>query len=444
MSIEIIALVFSGVMSAAFLLGLRAGIATLILLRPLCDRFFELSRFDVEGHLISYGAIVNVVVICVMVVNIGPIWRQLPPGLRTTWLPFLLMTFIAILYSPLQIDGARKFLTYVSFSAMFVFSFVLVRSERDVIFYLKLVILSSVLPVLYGLIQIASGMDWFGDSRIHSTFSHPNIFAFYIVLVIGAILFLLSSERLRISGHLRLFLTLYAIPLLVVLIMTKTRSAWVGCLVLFLIYGLVYDNRMLIIVFVAPVFALTVPAVSDRIMDLATGTQYIGGPAVMVNAYAWREILWESAWTFIRERPIFGYGLNSFPFYSPIFFPLERVIGTYAHNVYIQFLFETGLVGLISFFWIFWRCFAWLNRYWSFDKRGLTMAAAMMVVYLIACYSDNLFEYLSFNWCFWFTFGLIFAQCARYRASGMEERKTFGGRLKVGGTAEVPEPGLAG
>lgn len=433
MFIEIVDLIFVGVVLAAFFLGLRTGVAALILIRPLCDRLFESARFEVAEQAISYGAIMNVVVICAMLYNVGPIWRRVPSGLRTIWLPFLLMAFVAVLYSPVQIDGLRRFLTYVSFSGMFMLSFVVVRSERDVLFFLKVVILSSVLPVVYGLFQTASGMDWFLDYRIHSTFSHPNILAFYILIIIGTILFLLSTERIRISGRVRLVLTVYLIPLLIVLVMTKTRSAWVGSFVLFLVYGLIYDRRVLALTLVAPMLVLAVPGVSERVMDLASGYDYIGGAAVMVNSYAWRQILWESSFRYIWQQPIFGYGLNSFSFYSPAFFPIDPMEGVHAHNVYIQFLFEIGLVGLISFLWIFWRCFVWLNRYWRFDRRGLTMAATIMVVYLIVCYSDNIFEYLSVDWCFWFIFGLIFAQFARYRARGMKKYTAFGRRLSAVG-----------
>jgi putative inorganic carbon (hco3(-)) transporter len=453
MSIEIVAVILAGVVPAAFFLGLRTGIATLLIIRPLCDRLFELGRFDFAGYSITYGAIMNVVVICAILCNVGPIWRRVPSGLKTTWLPFLLMASIALLYSPVQFDGFRRFMAYVSFAGMFMLSFVLVKSERDVLFFLKVVILSSILPVLYGLIQIASGTDWFLDSRIHSTFSHPNTFAFYILITIGAIFFLLSTERLRISGNVRLFLNIYLIPLLIVLVMTKTRSAWLGCLVLFFVYGLVYDKRALVFVLVAPIIALAIPAVSERLMDLASGNAYVGGSAVTVNAYAWRQILWESSFHYIWQQPIFGYGLDSFSFHSRVFFPIDavsgasasRTSGVFAHNVYIQFLFETGFVGLVSFFWIFWRCFAWLNRSWRLDKRGLTITGAILVVYLIVGYSDNLFEYLSFDWCFWFTIGLIFAQSERYRAYDMEKRKAFGRQLRAGGTAGVPaaRPGLA-
>ena len=68
-----------------------------------------------------------------------------------------------------------------------------------------------------------------------------------------------------------------------------------------------------------------------------------------------------------------------------------------------------------------------------------------MIAYLVDCYSDNIFGYLTFDWCFWFFFGLIFAQFSQYRArvSGhpektdhwqlrTREKKMFGNPIPLG------------
>lgn len=422
--ITLVDLLFVCIVLAAFAFGLRAGVGTLVVIRPLTDRLFELGSFDVAGQSVTYGVVVNIVVISAMILNISKIRQCTPSGLVTAWLPFLLVCAIAVLYSPLQIDALRRLSVYVCYYSIFMLSFVIVKSERDVLFFLKLVILSSVLPVLYGLFQILSGFGWFDDFRIQSTFSHPNMFAFYLLAVIGVILFLFATERVRISGRLRLVLNLYVIPLLIVLVMTKTRSAWIGCLVLFLVYGVTHDRRVLVVLLIATPLAFAIPAVSDRIMDLTSENSYIGGPAVLLNSYAWRELLWNNAFTYIVRHPIFGYGLHSFPFYSREFFsPVPG--GTYAHNDYIQILFETGLAGLLAFLWIYLRCFIWLVQRWRFDKGGGTAAAAIMATYLICSYSDNLLEYLPYQWEFWFPFGVICWHMARCPAQAGSRQRRF-------------------
>ena len=414
MSAGIIALVLTGAVLLSFFGGLQRGIAAIIITRPLCDRLFEQARFDIAGQQLSYGAVFNFIVIAAMLVSLQRINDRFRVSLERAWLPFLLVTLIAVFYSPVQAEAFRKFLTYVSYMAMFVLPLAMVRTQATAIYFLKAIVLSSVLPVLYGLFQLASGMDWYQGSRIASTFTHPNIFAFYLLTTVAIIFSLLASTHVALSHRTRRLLTLYLLPLLVLLVMTKTRSAWAGCVLLFLVYGAIQDRRVLVLSLGLPIVAFAVPAVRDRLMALGSGNDYVGWVQT-VNPYAWRQILWEKAFPMIQDKPFFGYGLYSFPYYSPKFFPLESTRGVDAHNVYIQLLFETGCAGFLAYLWIFWRKLTFLYRYWAFDWRGLTMVAAMISVYLIVCYSDNLLEYVSYCWCYWFALGLIFAHLSHYR-----------------------------
>jgi O-antigen ligase len=415
MSPGLIGLLLTGAVLASFIGGLRRGITVLILVRPLCDRVFEQGRMDIGGHELSCGAILNFIVIGAMLIGLLRIDNKVQVKLERAWLPFLLIAMLAVAYSPVQLDAFRKFLTYVSYMAMFILPFALVRRRATAEYFFKVMILSSVLPVAYGLFQAVSGIDYTGG-RIQSTFTHPNIFAFYLLTTIGLIFSLLASNRAQLSPKARQLLTLYLLPLMVLLVMTKTRSAWAGFMVLLLAYGMVQDKRVLVMALVLPVIALFIPAVRDRIMALSSGNQYVGWVET-VNPYAWRQILWTKALPMILQRPVLGHGLYSFPYYSPSFFPLEAQRGVDAHNVYVQLLFETGFAGLLSYLWIFWRKFALLLRYWALDRRALAMVATMTGVYLITCYSDNLLEYVSYGWFYWFTVGLIFADLSHYRVA---------------------------
>ena len=76
---------------AAFAFGVRAGVASVILIRPLTDRTFELAGLDIAGHHVTYGILINIVVICVTIVYIVGIRRRTPAGLQNIWIPFLLV-----------------------------------------------------------------------------------------------------------------------------------------------------------------------------------------------------------------------------------------------------------------------------------------------------------------------------------------------------------------
>ena len=70
-----------------------------------------------------------------------------------------------------------------------------------------------------------------------------------------------------------------------------------------------------------------------------------------------RLLLWGSAWNFFMHSPVIGVGWGNFAaFYDP---DLPFMAGVLAvHNIYLQLLAETGLVGFVAFFYLFvqsWR-----------------------------------------------------------------------------------------
>src|ERR1700682_3194412 len=122
------------IMVGAFFRGLRTGITALIFIRPLCDPFFAEGKFEIVGQAITYGAVINVAVIIALFFNFSHISFSVPSKLRSIWLPFLFLAFAAVIYSPLQMEAFRTYLTYVSFFVMFLFAFAVVKSEVDFLY----------------------------------------------------------------------------------------------------------------------------------------------------------------------------------------------------------------------------------------------------------------------------------------------------------------------
>jgi O-antigen ligase len=124
-----------------------------------------------------------------------------------------------------------------------------------------------------------------------------------------------------------------------------------------------------------------------------------------LNSYAWRVLLWRAGMNWMDGLHwLHGYGLESFRFYSPRFFPLPGQDSWDPHNVYVQLYFETGVLGLTAYGWLFWRV---LRRLWLM---AASWAAAVIVIatvlaYILTSWSDNMLYYLSFNWYFWFFAG---------------------------------------
>lgn len=73
----------------------------------------------------------------------------------------------------------------------------------------------------------------------------------------------------------------------------------------------------------------------------------------------WRLEIWSDTVGMVRERPWFGYGLNtymrkfqSYRYDRRLIPKYKRKNATYAHNCYLQIAMESGLVGFAAFMWI--------------------------------------------------------------------------------------------
>jgi O-antigen ligase len=192
---------------------------------------------------------------------------------------------------------------------------------------------------------------------------------------------------------------------------------------MFAVYGLLFERRFLVYLVAGAGLLLLVPAVQDRLLDLTQGNeQVLFG---RLNSYAWRKSIWEAGlgWMRWQDMPV-GYGLESFRYYSPVFFPAAGTLQAGAHSVYVQWFFEAGLIGVLCSAWLFWRLFDMLRQGYRKDRLGAAIVITIMVEYLVMAYSDNMLGYLSFNWYFWFLMG---AACASWGAN--EHRDRSGGPM---------------
>lgn len=391
----------------------------IVLVRAPIDPFLEATKIS---PFLSLGAVLNALIILIVALFVLERHRVLMRAALPIWGPLLLIALFSAARSPDPVAGIRTFLAFLSYAAVFTAPFYLSECQKDMRFCVYLVLLSSVVPALFGFVDFAHGGQG-GDlaGRIQSTFSHPNIFAFYLVLVISLAFYLIKSPVLRTPWQLRAILTMYIAILLALLILTKTRSAWAACFFVFLAYGIFFQRRYLVYLVLASGLAMLVPGIEERVMDALTSKSEFIQSNYMLNSYEWRKLLWESAWDWMQLKNMpFGYGLASFPFYSGDFFPIANGIKWSAHSVYVQWFFEAGVVGVLGAVWLFARLLALLREGIGYDRLGSIVVITVVIEYLVVSYSDNMLGYLAFNWYFWFVVG---AACSIVVAKQMQQAK---------------------
>lgn len=382
----------------------------IILLRSSGDIFLESTRFSMGGYQVGVGGLINAFVILIGLAMILEKPKVYPKEIATAWLIFLSAIAVGTLLSPVKLDAVKIFLSFASNFFIFIAAFYLITKPDDLERYIKMIIISSLFPVIFSVFDIAqnhstSAIDGF---RLKSTFNHPNIFAFYLTLIISLSFYMAKiSELARPKKHMYIYWT-YTFVLIALLVLTKTRSAWIGCFLLFFAYAFFFEKKYYIYIVCALLGSLFIPSIQDRFSDLLQGNEVINYSRL--NSFAWRTQLWESALTWLKPKNyILGNGIQSFKEYSLIFFPLSGSTKFGAHNVYIQLIFEIGLFGLIAYLWLHFKV---ALKIWSILEKNRIMIFIFIIIIvnnLVFSLSDNMLAYLSFNWYLWF---LIGAGCA--------------------------------
>jgi O-antigen ligase len=217
---------------------------------------------------------------------------------------------------------------------------------------------------------------------------------------------------------------LYCVVLLGLVVLTQTRGAWVGVMIIFATFVFWVDRRFLFKLALLPAL-LFVPAVADRLGDLGKGTAYTGemrSADDAVNSFAWRQLMWQSALEHAAGSLFLGKGLASFGPDSLVFFPLanpnyvySEKAGVGAHNAFVQALYETGIVGLCCYLAIFISILLRIMNAYRFDPKGAWVAASIVIAFIAATFSDNMFDYGAVNLYFWGIVGVILSVWERQK-----------------------------
>src|SRR5437763_981888 len=289
------------------------------------------------------------------------------------WAPaWLFLPKIQIAYLPRMSTELLLWLRLASVLVTFLLGCWAVRDERAMTKVIAATLVSAVVPVAIALSQFASGHFKVraGVKAIEGPFSHPDYFAFYLVVVlIVCVVAVLETRRVAVRAVLYALLALCGFCLLE----TYMRGAWIGFGLSLVVLGVLRYRSVFVVGAVVLVVALvsfpgTVHTVEQRFGDLSSRNA-----AKSNNSWTWRTGQWRRMVHFGTDKPLTGSGFGSYsrmtlkefgtetPHYGTIFdpaHPLTSERGFGAHNDYVRMLVEMGVPGLCLWLAVLFGLFA--------------------------------------------------------------------------------------
>jgi O-antigen ligase len=379
----------------AFLLFLRAGV----------DAFLVQVRFPVGGADLGLAGgfsllLVVLTLAAFLVEGDKNFVRRLNHPLIKVFAFFCLFTVVNSLYAYDRTFALKTILKNFSVLAIVVLAVMRVKKEEDAFFLMKAVVLSFIPVVVIGFLSGDYMMSEIRGLRYIATLTHPNILAFFVLLLLAC--FLAGLHRRSDDIAAKRWSRLGLLVLIVMLLFTKTRSGQLAAALLFFFFAWHKNRKLILPILLACIGLAMLPMVRSGLDSLFT-MKYGRLEVVQGNNFSWRLEKWGHLFSEGIHKPIHGHGMGA-----------SRSIGDHlaAHNDYAQFFVEGGLIGLFLYFFPLFYLLKNAGRMKrrtepdSFVYKLSDFFLMFIPPFLIMSISENLASYVVVQWYFWAVVGI--------------------------------------
>ncbi len=387
-------------------------IIIILFTRSLIDPLLNYTKIEIFGQDAGLGAFLNVfsVILFILLYYKSPKKIFKYPA-SYNWFVFLLTTAVAVVISPYKGSSLSLLLNLTSYMAFYFIALHFAEYGDSKKFWIKILFFSTIPAVFFANIDLLTGGHIYSDAgmRIKGTFTHPNILAFY--LIFSFVTTLIYARYSRLTIHKKILITLIAADIFILLLFTKTRSAWIAFFLFSATYSIIKERKYIILLIIFSTILYIIPHTRERITNILNSPHSY--QKEKLNSFSWRLELWKSSLSYIKRKPVLGNGLCTFRPYSKNFFPLAGKSGAAAHNIYIKLLFESGIIGLLAYLSIFIAIILSIIKKKNYSKENsydYYIFLPYLLSYILIGTVDNLLDYLSFNWYFWFLCGIILSK----------------------------------
>ena len=278
---------------------------------------------------------------------------RIPSSPVHTYIGLFAFVFMIATLTSVTIRGSLIPGLFTVFIALFTLVFSgSITSKKQIETTVKLFVAVGAAVSAYGIYQYffynpASAGAWidndmFSDitNRVYATLENPNVLGEYLLLIIPFAAACLLTAK---TWPRRFFYLVLLALMLVCMMFTSSRGAWLGLLLAVAILVIMLDARLLLVGIVALVVLYF--ALPDWIIGRFTS---IGDMSDSSTSY--RVFIWLGTIAMLKDYWFCGIGPGNtafnlvYPAYS-----FNTVKAPHAHNLYLQLLCDTGIIGLILF-----------------------------------------------------------------------------------------------
>ncbi|HYC79809.1 MAG TPA: O-antigen ligase family protein [Candidatus Binatia bacterium] len=333
-------------------------------------------------------------------------WNKISSLKETNWVigAFLLAAGLSSFFSPEPIKALGQLKAFfVEPVLLFYAALVVFKTKSELDTPLKWLFGAAFLISLFGLVQYMTHLmlplRFWGYGlemkRITSIFEYPNALALYLAPLI-AFFSILVLKGVKLAGKYSTLIMFIVMAL--ALILTYSRGAWLSIVVAAIVLAIQQSSRFSIKkwgIAAAVILLIASPLLFTRVKS----TFRDGSSSERLELY-------KVAGQKIIESPILGNGLYGFRTTLENSDYSGEVLN-YPHNIILNFWLETGLIGVLSFFLLF---FLAMSRYKK-SSSALKVAAAFYLLTMVthgmvdAPYFKNDLSVL-----FWFVLSIFYIE----------------------------------
>lgn len=226
-----------------------------------------------------------------------------------------------------------------------------VNTKKLLMNLLTVFVLSGFLVCLYGVAQYVFGWDtaqaWMDEEmfsdikmRIYSTLGNPNVLGEYILLVLPA-----SVGLMWVNKRFEAKVVYAAVSALMfgALILTFSRGCWIGIMAAAAIFITFAAGKLWGLGLIAlPIIPMILPqSIINRFSSIGNMED---------SSTSYRVYIWMGTLAMIKDFWLSGIGMGQkaftqvYPFYS-----YNGIVAPHSHNLFLQILVESGIVGIAVF-----------------------------------------------------------------------------------------------